>query len=413
MTATADPAATPGSGSSLTSQLRRSALMLLPGGAAILATAGLATGRIGEMSSPDATRFLVFLQVELLALGIGRLGFDQLVLSRAILLDNPDALSFTGVLARRVLPVAVLVAAVLALIVGQPAGLAVLIAAPADVLSVVTGSFELGRRKYWINIAFTWINFPVFLFFLVVPGVKIDSSQLSHVLALFCATSVVRALVSLVLLSRHLQRRRRLAPSEQVQVVGKDLLGAGIVSSCQNIIPRLDGLVLAGFDGRFSSVAVSSYLVAIRLLDASYSVSGVFASLDHVDARGRHVVRSIRQRAGRTIAWVAMWCIGAIILAALRWPDVFVGWGRFVLVVPAAALHVVIFRHVLVELAESHTARVARRFGCYLAVAAVCAALAVVTKEPALMLLAASINGTASLVALRRRAAESPAVDQA
>ena len=41
----------------------RSLLMLLPGGAGVLALVGLATGRLGDLSDLDASRFLVFTQV--------------------------------------------------------------------------------------------------------------------------------------------------------------------------------------------------------------------------------------------------------------------------------------------------------------------------------------------------------------
>jgi hypothetical protein len=378
--------------------------MLLPGSAAIAATAGLATGRVGELATGDASRFLVFLQVELLALGIGRLGYDQLVLSRASVLSDADELAFTGLLLRMVMPFALVCAALAGAGLGGWAGIAVLVAAPIDVVSTVTGSFELGRRKYLTNIAFSWMNYPVFLFFLVVPGVRIDSSQLVNVLALFCSTSIARGLVALVVLARHRRRRAGVVTSRPLRV--SDLAGAGSVSVSQVLIQRVDGIVLALFGSAFSAASISSYLVATRLLDASYTVSAVAGSLQQVAQTGAE--RPGREARGwRSLIlpglWVGLWLGGAGGLAVLQWPDVLRGWGRIALAVPAAALYLATFRLVLRELAGGRNSLLARRFVVYVAVAAAFASVAVVTGEPAVMILAMIVTGSASASALSAR----------
>ncbi len=404
--------------------LRRTVLMLVPGGLGLIATVGLNIGFVGDLAKSDANRLLVFLQVELFALGLGRLGYDQLVLSRAAALDDSDRLDFTPLLMRVVLPFAFICAAVGGAGLRGPAGIALLVAAPCDVLSTVTASFELSRRKYLSNIAFSWLNYPLFLLFLVLPGAHIDSSSLRNVLVLFCATSVGRAVIAVVLLSAHRRRRRRLAPGVGVALTGgahrrrrrrlapgvgvaltrQDLFGSGTVSISQIIIQRGDGAVLALFQSRFPAAGLASYLLASRMLDASYTVSAVVASLAQVRGVDRSVSGSQSSRLQGLLlggAWLAIWMAAAITLAVLQWPHVFVGWGRLVLAVPAAALYLAIFRHVLRDLAQGRGAAIAFRFMQYVIIAVGFATIAVLTREPAVMFLTATIAGLWSLQSLR------------
>ena len=397
--------------------LRRTILMLIPGGLGLIATVGLNIGFVGDLAKSDANRLLVFLQVELFALGLGRLGYDQLVLSRAAALDDSDRLDFTPLLLRFVLPFAFICAVVGGVGLRGPAGIAMLVAAPCDVLSTVTGSFELSRRKYLTNIAFSWLNYPLFLLFLVLPGAHIDSSSLPNVLVLFCATSVGRAAIAVVLLAGHRRRRRplaptggahrrrRMAPGASVTLTRQDLFGSGTVSISQIIIQRGDGAVLALFQSRFPAAGLASYLLASRMLDASYTVSAVVASLAQV--RGVDGARSGSQTTRFQAllfggAWFGIWLAAAITLAVLQWPHVFVGWGRLVLAVPAAALYLAIFRHVLRDLAEGRGAAIAFRFLQYVVIAICFATIAVVTREPAVMFLTATIAGLWSMQTLRQ-----------
>ena len=421
--------------------LRRTILMLIPGGLGLIATVGLNIGFVGDLAKSDANRLLVFLQVELFALGLGRLGYDQLVLSRAAALDDSDRLDFTPLLMRFVLPFACVCAAVGGAGLRGPAGIAILVAAPCDVLSTVTGSFELSRRKYLTNIAFSWLNYPLFLLFLVLPGAHIDSSSLPNVLVLFCATSVGRAAIAVVLLAGHRRRRRpltpgvsvalsggahrrrrlapgvsvalsggahrrrRLAPGVSVALTRQDLFGSGTVSISQIIVQRGDGAVLALFQSRFPAAGLASYLLASRMLDASYTVSAVVASLAQVRGVDRVVSGSRSSRLPALLfggAWFGIWMAAAITLAVLQWPHVFVGWGRLVLAVPAAALYLAIFRHVLRDLAEGRGAAIAFRFLQYVVIAVCFATVAVVTREPAVMFLTATIAGLWSLQTLRQ-----------
>ena len=401
--------------------LRRTILMLIPGGLGLIATVGLNIGFVGDLAKSDANRLLVFLQVELFALGLGRLGYDQLVLSRAAALDDSDRLDFTPLLMRFVLPFAFICAAVGGVGLRGPAGIAMLVAAPCDVLSTVTGSFELSRRKYLTNIAFSWLNYPLFLLFLVLPGAHIDSSSLPNVLVLFCATSAGRAVIAVVLLAGHRRRRqplaltggahrrRRMAPGASVTLTRQDLFGSGTVSISQIIIQRGDGAVLALFQSRFPAAGLASYLLASRMLDASYTVSAVVASLAQV--RGVDGARSGSQTTRFQAllfggAWFGIWLAAAITLAVLQWPHVFVGWGRLVLAVPAAALYLAIFRHVLRDLAEGRGAAIAFRFLQYVVIAICFATIAVVTREPAVMFLTATIAGLWSLQTLRQSRTE-------
>ena len=387
--------------------LRRTVLMLLPGSAGIIATVGLATGRIGDLSAGDANRFLVFLQVELLALGIGRIGFDQLVLSRASALDDPDRLAFVTTLVRRVLPFAVGVSAIAAVGLGGRAGVAVIIAAPLDMVSTVTGSFELARRRYATNMAFSWMNFPVFLAALTVPGIRVDSTRLTPVLAVFCATSTVRAAVAVTLLARHLRRHRIATGSAAPETLSSaDLSGAGIATAVQVMLQRGDGMVLALADGRFAPAAVSSYLLAGRLVDASYTVSAVVGSLRQVRSDGPTAANHEGSGLARAAGWLGLWLGAAVVLALLQWPDVGTGWGRLLLAALAAAAYLAIFRHVLLELGQGHGPALARRFGAYVAVLIMAAAAAVLTREPALLFTASIACGLASAYWIRTYAAE-------
>ena len=399
--------------------LRRSLLMLMPGGLAIIATAGIATGHIGKLSVSDSNSFFLFLLMELLAVGVGRLGFDQLVLSRASTFEEPDLLGFTPMLFRVILPLTAGVAGVLGLIIGGPAGLAVFIAAPIDVMSTVTGSFELGRRRYATNIAFAWLNYPVFLLFLVAPGIHVDTSSLTAILVLFCSTSLLRGAVSVVLLAAHRRRQVEARHSRTLTVLTardkwvvadrshdltpRDLVGSGTVSVCQAFLQRPDVLVLALFGSQFPKAAIASYFVANRLLDASYTVSAVAGSLMQVSV-DKSARRSWRDRRVLQLAvvWSALWVVAALALLVLQWPHPLRGWGRIALAVPGAVLYLSIFRHVLTELAAGRSHAIARRFGGYLLIAVVAAAVAVVTGEPAVMFIPAAVNGLASTIALAR-----------
>ena len=397
--------------------LRRTILMLVPGGLGLIATVGLNIGFVGDLAKSDANRLLVFLQVELFVLGLGRLGYDQLVLSRAAALDDSDRLDFTPLLVRLVLPFAFICAIVGGIGLRGPAGIAILVAAPCDVISTVTGSFELSRRKYLTNIAFSWLNYPLFLLFLVLPGAHIDSSSLPNVLMLFCATSAGRAVIAVVLLAGHRRRRqplaltggahrrRRMAPGASVTLTRQDLFGSGTVSISQIIIQRGDGAVLALFQSRFPAAGLASYLLASRMLDASYTVSAVVASLAQVRDVDRAESGPPSSRFQALLlggAWFGIWIAAAVTLAVLQWPHVFVGWGRLVLAVPAAALYLAIFRHVLRDLAEGRGAVIAYRFLQYVVIAVCFATIAVVTREPAVMFLTATIAGLWSLQTLRQ-----------
>jgi hypothetical protein len=374
--------------------IRRAALMLVPGVAGFVATVGIVSARVGSLGKLDGARFIVFLQVELLAVGVSRLGYEQLVLGRASAIERPDALGYVRPLFARILPLAVAVSAILGFVVGGWSGVGVLIVAPCDVLSSVVASFELARRRFLTTIAFSWLNYPLFLFFLVVPGVRIDSSHLANVVVLFCFTSVVRAGVALVLVARH---RSRHAQEEAVPVTFREVAGAGATNIGLNVIQRIDGVVLALFPSRFAAVAVSGYLLSTRLLDATYTVSAVVNGLRQVAESGRTtVVRwSDRRVLAGSAMWFLIWAFGAVILALLGWPRVFTNSGNLLLAAVGSALYLAVLRLMLREFSEQRGLRLGRRFAIYAMLAVVCATVAVALRQPSVMLLPAIIIGVA------------------
>jgi hypothetical protein len=379
--------------------VRRATLMLVPGVAGFVSTVGIVSGRVGSLGKIDGARFIVFLQVELLAVGVSRLGYEQLVLGRASAIEHPDALGFARPLFSRIVPLAVAVSAVLGLVVGGWSGLGVLIVAPCDVVSSVVASFELARRRFLTTIAFSWLNYPLFLFFLVVPGVRIDSGRLANVVALFCATSVVRVGVALVLIARHRTRHRS---EESVPITFRDVAGAGATNIGLNVIQRIDGVVFALLPGRFTAVAVSGYLLSTRLLDATYTVSAVVNGLRQVAEGGRAgIVRwSDRRVLAGSAVWFVIWLLGAVFLALLGWPRVLANWGNLMLAAVGSALYLAVLRLMLREFAGQRGLALGRRFAVYAMLAVACATVAAIVRRPSIMLVPTIVMGVACARAL-------------
>ena len=293
------------------------------------------------------------------------------MLSRTSHLADGDDLGFLRIMGRVVAPVTLVVSALLALAIGTrldvALGIGVMIAAPLDVVSTITGSFELGRRRYAANLVFSWLNYPVFLIGLLVPIPGLDTSRLSHIVGLFCATSVLRSGVATALLVAII--------ADNVCVRSMGSLGWPEQISPMPGWPAPVRLLRSGRTDWSSPCLltasiwrVSSYLLAARLVDASFTVSAVVASLRQV-ARGVERVdwRSMGFR-GFVVGWSAMWFGGAIALALLNWPDVGTRWGRLVVAALAASAYLAIFRHVLVALASGPEAKIGRRFVDYLGV---------------------------------------------
>jgi hypothetical protein len=373
--------------------------MLVPGAAGLVATVGITTGHLGALTKPDANRFILFLSVELLAVGASRLGYEQLVLGRASTIEHPDALGYVRPLVRNIVPLSLVMAALLGVVVGGRVGFGVLVAAPFDVLSSVVASFELARRRFLTTIAFSWLNYPLFLVFLVVPGLRVDGAKLGHVVAAFCATSVVRGVIAIVLVLRHMRRHRAHAP---IPVAFGEIAGAGATTLAMNVIQRVDALALLLFKGRFSPVATGSYLLATRLLDATYTVTAVVNGLRQVAEGGRAaVVRwADRKVLLGSAVWLAVWLSGAFVLALFKWSDVRENAPNLLLAAAGSALYLAVLRLIVRELGALRGMQLGRRFAGYALIAVGFAVAAVVVRKPVLMLLPAIVNGVASARAL-------------
>jgi hypothetical protein len=373
--------------------------MLVPGAAGLIATVGLLSRRLGSLTEPDAHRFVLFLSVELLAVGASRLGYEQLVLGRASTIGHPDALGFVRPLVRNIIPLSLAVATMLGVVVGGRVGFAVLVAAPFDVLSSVVASFELARRKFLTTIAFSWLNFPLFLVLLLAPGVHVDTSKLGQVVAAFCATSVLRGLIAVVLVVRHLTRHRE---HTVVPVTFGEIAGAGVTTLAMNVIQRIDSVALLLFKSRFSVASFGAYLLANRLLDATYTVTAVVNGLRQVAEGGR--AASIRWTDRKvllgSVVWLGVWLLGAVALALVRWSDARNNPEHLVLAAVGSALYLAVLRLIVRELGERRGMQLGRRFGRYALIAVGFAAAAVVVRNPVLMLMPAIVTGVLSARAL-------------
>jgi hypothetical protein len=379
--------------------VRRAVLMLVPGAAGLVATVGIATGHLAALSELDAKRFLLFIGVELLAVGASRLGYEQLVLGRATTIEHPDALGFVRPLVRNIIPLSFALATMLGVVVGGRVGFGVLVAAPFDVLSSVVASFELARRKFLTTIAFSWLNYPLFLVFLVVPGLRVNGSKVGQIVAAFCATSVLRGLIAIVLVMRH-QKRHRMY--ESAPVTFSEIAGAGVTTLAMNVIQRVDSLALLVFKTRFSLASVTSYLIATRLLDATYTVTAVVNGLRQVAEGGRAaVIRwTDRKVVLGSLAWFAVWLVGALVLALFKWSDARHNALNLLLAALGSALYLAVLRLIVRELGALRGLALGRRFGRYALVAIGFSIVAVLLRNPALMLLPAIVNGVAAARAL-------------
>ncbi|MCC6438629.1 MAG: hypothetical protein IT196_26645 [Acidimicrobiales bacterium] len=384
--------------------LRRTALLTAPGFIGLVVTTGLVTGRLGGLADADAARFVLFLQVELLCVGVARLGLEQLVLSRAAALEDPRALAFARPLFRVSVPLAALGAALLGSALGGRIGLALLIAAPFDIFTSVVAAFELGCRRYIVPIANSWLNYPVFLLLLVTPIPGVDTSRLGWVLTLFCATSVGRGLINAVLYWRN---ERSVRGRERVRISAGATAAAGVVNVATTVMQRLDSVVLVVFASRFASIAVLGYLVAARLLDSSYSLSSVAGSVLYVSDPDGSSSSARRTRVALIAgAWLACWLAGAALLAVLARNGAAGSWPVLLLAAFGAAGYLATVRIVLADMAASRTARLTRRALGYLAVHATFAVAAIAAASPVPMLVAPLACGAWSLRSIVRPAPE-------
>jgi hypothetical protein len=376
--------------------LRRTLWMTVPGMIGLIATTGLVAGFIGDLSDSDAAKFVIFLQVELLAMGVGRLGLEQLVLSRASEMAKPDTLSYLGPL-RLVIPLGIALSAAFAVVLSDVRGISLIAVVPLDMLSSVVAAFELGRRHYRVPIALAWLNYPLFVVFLVVPVLSINSDNLRNVVTLFVATSVLRGGLAIVLLVRH---HRSLERTTVQHLLTRDATASGTVNVVQTVIQRFDGIVLSAFSARFTSVSVTRYLLSTRLLDASYAMSTIVGSLRQVSKDQAALRLGGMRRIAPVAGWFGLWVLAAIVLAEAPRPDRWDARWELALGVIGSSMFIGTVRITLGQLGRGENRRLIVRHLSYLGTFVICAAVAVVTGRPWVMLVSAVLCGAASLLTL-------------
>ena len=394
---------------SLLADLRRTALLTLPGVIGLIVTTGILTRRVADLETTEAARFVLFIQIELLCVGLAKLGLEQLVFSRATELADPLGIAYRRVLVRMTLPLAVLLAAGFGAWFGLPLALAMVVAVPLDVFSTVVASHGLACRRYAIPIVNSWVNYPLLLVLLVVPLPGVSTDRLSHVVGLFAATSTLRGLYSLVTF-RSLERSA--APLARTTITSRDAVGAGAVSIALTALQKIDSVVLVLGEGRFSTVTVVHVLFVSRLLEASYAFSTVAASLARVSAVTKARWADRTRVVVPAVLWAALWAVAAVALWLLRNRAAPPPISLLALAAAGAAAYLATAQLTMRGLGRGQTSELVRLYSGYVVVAAIIGGAAVSLGAPELVLVPALLTSLVSIARLWRsdQAGSAPAI---